>query len=330
MRLEETPSSSGTARTSRPQPAQEVDVAPPPRAEAEVLAGDDYLCADRAQVVGDELLRLSARELLGELDDEDLVRAGLLEELEAPLERRQQLDVVAEHEPRVRVEREDGRAQPGLPQRVDHPQVAAVDAVERPDRRPRARRARARPGERATVIQLPPAAPAAPARARAAARARPRSRRCVASHRVGRTPIQAPSAPPTSAPIGRMPQLTKLNAPWERERILSGVSAYMIEPPLMSRIMTPIPERNSAAKSIPMMTERGPSASGMSTRGAGKRTQPSRNALPTPITASQTRGERCAQEAADRAGAQDQARACPPRCPASWSRRGRRARRTHS
>ena len=43
----------------------------------------------------------------------DVLDAGLGEQLEPPLERREQLDAVAEHEPRVRVERDDRRREPG-------------------------------------------------------------------------------------------------------------------------------------------------------------------------------------------------------------------------
>ena len=45
----------------QPQAAQKLDVAAPPGAEAEVLAGDDDLRPDRGEVVRDELLGLAAR-----------------------------------------------------------------------------------------------------------------------------------------------------------------------------------------------------------------------------------------------------------------------------
>src|SRR2546430_15933706 len=72
-------------------------------------------------------------------------------------------------------------------------------------------------------------------------------------------------------------------APDTRERSRPGTSAEMIEPPVMSRSMTPKPERNSDRKRQPSTTQRGPPASGTSTSGAGQITQPAMNAGPTPI-----------------------------------------------
>ena len=74
----------------------------------------------------------------------DVVDAGLLEQLEPALERRQQLDPVAERDPRVRVERDDRRLEPGRAHGVDDGAMPAVDAVEAADR-DRARRARRAP-----------------------------------------------------------------------------------------------------------------------------------------------------------------------------------------
>jgi hypothetical protein len=71
-------------------------------------------------------------------------------------------------------------------------------------------------------------------------------------------------------------------APATRARSRSGISAVLIEPPTMSRIITPKPERNSAAKSIGSTTHCDPCASGTSSSGAGKRKQLITNAGPTP------------------------------------------------
>ena len=59
---------------------------------------------------------------------------GLVEELEPPLERRQELDLVAERDPRMRIERDHRRLEPGRANRVDDRAMAAMDAVEAADR----------------------------------------------------------------------------------------------------------------------------------------------------------------------------------------------------
>ena len=56
------------------------------------------------------------------------------EQLEPSLERRDQVDPVAERDPRVRVERDHGRVEPRVDRRLEHGAVPAVDAVERSDR----------------------------------------------------------------------------------------------------------------------------------------------------------------------------------------------------
>ena len=66
-----------------------------------------------------------------------------LEQLQPALEGRQQLDLVAERDPRMRVERDDRRRSARCPGRLDHAPVAEVDAVEGADARPRAAGARA-------------------------------------------------------------------------------------------------------------------------------------------------------------------------------------------
>ena len=112
----------------------------PAAAEAEVRAGDDDLRPDRPQDPLRELLRLELGELEVEVDDERLLDPGLAEQLEPALERRQQLDVVAERDARMRVEGDDRRRRPGGTRGVEHAAMAEVDAVEGPERdRPRLR-----------------------------------------------------------------------------------------------------------------------------------------------------------------------------------------------
>src|SRR5581483_2597722 len=98
------------------------------------LAGHDRLDTDRLEVVARELLRREPGDGGRELDDERLRDAARLEQLESPLERRQELDAVADHLAGVRVEREHRRAQPGLVERGQHGLMADVDPVERSDR----------------------------------------------------------------------------------------------------------------------------------------------------------------------------------------------------
>src|SRR5439155_4828753 len=72
--------------------AEEREVASALAAETEVGARDDDLGADRPQVALRELLGLECREFERELDDERLADAGVGEQLQAPLQGRQQLD----------------------------------------------------------------------------------------------------------------------------------------------------------------------------------------------------------------------------------------------
>jgi hypothetical protein len=65
-------------------------------------------------------------------------------------------------------------------------------------------------------------------------------------------------------------------APETRARSGSGTTAAKIVPMLMSRIITPNPETNSAVNSIPRITGRGPAASGTSSTGTGYTMQPMR------------------------------------------------------
>ena len=66
--------------------------------------------------------------------DDDVVDSRRLEQLQPPLERREELDLPPKHRPRMRIERHDRRPQPRRPRSVDHPHVAEVHAVERPHR----------------------------------------------------------------------------------------------------------------------------------------------------------------------------------------------------
>ena len=69
-------------------------------AEAEVRSHGDGLRADADEVAGDELLGRLALELRREGRDEGLGDAGLREELEPPLEGREQIDPVSHRNPR--------------------------------------------------------------------------------------------------------------------------------------------------------------------------------------------------------------------------------------
>ena len=91
---------------------EQVEVARPGAAEAEVLSGDDDLGPDRPQDAVDELLRLEPGGVGRELDDQRVGHSGLLEELEPALEGGQQLHLVSESHPRMRVERDDRRRRP--------------------------------------------------------------------------------------------------------------------------------------------------------------------------------------------------------------------------
>ena len=127
------------------EPREQVEIAFAPATEPERLPRGDRLGSDPAEHLLGELLRRQRSELLVEPEHEDVLDSGVREQLEPALERREELDVAAEHGPGMRIERHDARAQPGPPRRVDHPQVAPVDAVERPDRSGRAAQAAARP-----------------------------------------------------------------------------------------------------------------------------------------------------------------------------------------
>ena len=133
-----------------PRAPDRVEVARAQAAEPEALAGDDDLRAERLEVLAHERGRLQRGDLGRELDHERLLHPGRREQLEPPLDRAEQVDLVAEHDPRVRMEGDGRRHAARRQHRVEHGAVTAVDAVEGADRdRPRAA-ARAPPGAWAT------------------------------------------------------------------------------------------------------------------------------------------------------------------------------------
>ena len=106
----------------------------------------------------DELLRRELRELEVELDDERLLDPGLGDQLEPALERRQQLDLVAERDARMRVERDDRRT--SAPAGDARPRARAGGRGGRRRRsrsRPRAAARSSSPGAATTFTTLPSA-----------------------------------------------------------------------------------------------------------------------------------------------------------------------------
>ena len=89
---------------SEPPEERQVTCAVPP--EAERLACKDELGSDRAQIRVGELLRRQLGQGGRELDHERLGHPEAGQQLEAPLERGEQLHAVSEHLPRVWVEGE--------------------------------------------------------------------------------------------------------------------------------------------------------------------------------------------------------------------------------
>src|SRR4029077_14211538 len=92
-----------------PASTQQFGVALAAAPEAEARPDGDDPRSDRGEIALDELGRGQGGYVFRELDDEDVLDAALAEELQAPLEGREQLDLVPEHRPRVRVERDDRR-----------------------------------------------------------------------------------------------------------------------------------------------------------------------------------------------------------------------------
>ena len=96
------------------EPPEQLAIAAPPGAEAEVGAGGDRLGADRPQVALGEHLGLERHQLRRERRDQRCLDPGIREQLQPALERRDQLDIVAERDPRVRIERDHGRREAGV------------------------------------------------------------------------------------------------------------------------------------------------------------------------------------------------------------------------
>ena len=145
IRVEETPSTSGTSTTSRP--SERSSSRSPPRLwpKRKPCARRDPLGTDREQVAARELLGRERGGLGRELDDEHVLHPGLVEQLEPPLERREQRDLAAEHRPRVRMEGDDRRrAARRAPRRA--PRGGRGGRRRRCRSRPTAAAARARPG----------------------------------------------------------------------------------------------------------------------------------------------------------------------------------------
>ena len=116
------------------EPLEQLEVAPPPGSEPEVRSGSDRLCPDRAQVALGEHLGLERHQLGRERRDERRLGPGVREQLQPPFERGDQLDVVAERDPRMRIERDHRRRKPGVDRRLDDAPMASVHSVERADR----------------------------------------------------------------------------------------------------------------------------------------------------------------------------------------------------
>ena len=141
------------------EPAQELQVAGSALAEVESRPGHHHPGSDPDQVLTREVGRLEAGDLRSELDDQDVLHAGSLEELQTALQGCQQLDPPAEHGARMRMERDDGRGQVAAAARVDgrlnDRPMAEMDAVERPDRNRAWADRTSSAAERATFTRLP-------------------------------------------------------------------------------------------------------------------------------------------------------------------------------
>ena len=116
------------------------------------------------------------------VDDERVLDAELGEQLQPPLQRREQLDAVAERDPRVRVERDDGRDEPGVEHRADDRAGGPGGRRRRCRSRPRAARAPARRSARRSRHHRP--ADGARARPSQTPRTRPvRTAACAVANR---------------------------------------------------------------------------------------------------------------------------------------------------
>ena len=88
---------------------EEGEIALPVAPEAERVPRRNDLGAHAAEDELRELRRLEPRERVVEREHDDVVHSGGLEQLEPPLERREQLDFASQHRTRMRVEGHDGR-----------------------------------------------------------------------------------------------------------------------------------------------------------------------------------------------------------------------------
>ena len=132
-RLEAEPREQGRGRRCRPRPKRK-------SAPATTTLG-----AERPQHRVGELARAQLGQLEVEGDDERLLDPGLAEQLEPALERRQELDAVAERDAWMRVERDDRRRRRRRPERgVEHAAGGRGGRRRRCRSRPRACAPRAR------------------------------------------------------------------------------------------------------------------------------------------------------------------------------------------
>ena len=117
--------------TERPQ---ELAVSFPTATEAEAFTGDDDLGADHSKDVGAN----ASGESSAVSGVNSTTRTSSIPHVSSSSRRRpsvhKQLDAVAECRPRVRIERDHGRAKARVDRSADHRAMAGVDAVERPDR----------------------------------------------------------------------------------------------------------------------------------------------------------------------------------------------------
>ena len=155
MRVDEAPSTGGTRTTEKPCSSRNAR-SPRRRWPKRKSSPATTISAPiRAQNALGELLGLLLLELVRELEHERLLDPGLLEELQAPLERREQLDAVAEHEARMRIERDRGGDEPACRQRLGAPPGGPDGRRRRRRSRPLADAGRAPPPRRATFTAAP-------------------------------------------------------------------------------------------------------------------------------------------------------------------------------
>ena len=203
-RVDETPSTSGHDPRREPEPLEQREVAAAGRARSGTpRRRPPARRRSPARYERANVLRLERRDLGRELDDERLLDAERREQLEPPLERREQLDLVAEHLARMRVEGDDRRRAARPRPRPGRPPGGRRGRRRTCRSRPRAAAARARPG-RARPSRRPTARGLA--RRSAARRATSLGRASSAStcartlrHAGERVRRQPRRAPPTTA-----------------------------------------------------------------------------------------------------------------------------------